>query len=73
VRREPKTNEDLDKELEAFMKSPDSAEKVSAVFSSTMSYQRIVKAKCRFCSCSFVQPAQATAPEGESGGDVEMS
>lgn len=30
VRREPKTNDDLDKELEAFMKSPETSDKVSA-------------------------------------------
>ncbi|GAA5966607.1 hypothetical protein JCM3765_005673 [Sporobolomyces pararoseus] len=49
VRREPKTNEDLDKELEAFMKKPESAEEPATT------------------------TTQASAPQADVGGDVEMS
>ncbi|GAA5838952.1 hypothetical protein JCM3766R1_004540 [Sporobolomyces carnicolor] len=83
VRREPTTNEDLDKELEAFMKSPESTEKVR--FFPRLSRVDVAQGPQRrnVTEVSFLslildvsQPAsttpQAAAPAADSG-DVEMS
>ncbi|GAA5827378.1 hypothetical protein JCM5353_001450 [Sporobolomyces roseus] len=60
-KREPKTNDDLDKELEAFMKTPAAAEGGEKATPSTAT------------TTTEAAPAADAAPQAESGGDVEMS
>ena len=83
MRREPTTNEDLDKELEAFMKSPESTEKVRffprlSRVDVAQGPQRRIVTEVSFLSLilDVSQPAsttpQAAAPAAGSE-DVEMS
>ncbi|GAA5884809.1 hypothetical protein JCM16303_007281 [Sporobolomyces ruberrimus] len=64
VRREPKTNDDLDKELEAFMKSPETSDKPAAATTTSQAAAPVP---------APAPVAEAPAPQAESGGDVEMS
>ncbi|GAA5824423.1 hypothetical protein JCM10212_000784, partial [Sporobolomyces blumeae] len=61
-KREPKTNDDLDRELEAFMKKPESSDPAARP-----------AAPAAAAPASAPAPVSAPAPQADAGGDVEMA